>query len=1137
MQDSKLVCDVTKNASPVGSKVMGMISVKSALWTVSVTLLCGTANSNELTPTERRALSEVFQNELQVESDLRILQRAAALPVAARYEFLESYVLPNEVPARIRLTATFSPTRLPSNPVSAKTPQHAGGQIVSPTLELIKSAKATDQLKQLRLSVSEVECSIQSEIVDRLVLQTLIDIADDDLDSAKGHLEEVYTIVAATIEIPKSWQAAMLLAIQESAKHEVLRVVASDIAYNIFESSLGTVTSSQWRQYHRHIAVLTEQLAMQASGGQLRNVTETLKQWHPETIFTSSSTAKGSPANHWYFDGAAIHKRSGHRKDHLYFQSPLRGDFDIEFDASARAWQNIHVLVGGRWAGALTYDDQFGYGTLLNPGYLKKQITPKFTKFRNEVHGHAAVRDNTLSFYVNGRLLESYELPEHYDPWVAFGRLVKNSAKFWNVQITGTPDIPSEICLSANPDLSGWISYYHESVGTENARWRQDSDDDDRGIISGTRQTSLAHGDHLESLLYYHRPMIEDGTIEYEFLYKRGEYHTHPAIGRTVFLLEPDGIKTHSVTDGTNERTNASPYAPTFDPNSRRGPNDVRLLENEWNFVQLKLTGNVVDLYLNDVHVYTHTLHELNPRNFGLFHYADREKAYAHNVIWRGKWPTELPGVANQELASPETDFLDRDLEKLPAVFTHTFNEQKYLEEDKFHVFTGDVDNFKPGPDGLVASLVGTGRYTNGGVAAALSAGGDFDITLKYDNFKSTPGEAGNCCIILQAVLDNDTSSEVNARRRHNRYPDRAAHKQLVYTDIVHRKKDGEVRGSIGEIQMESSAGTLRIARRGGMVYSMHAEGNSSQYRINGKTEFPTDDIRLGGICARILTFKESSMSVRFRELTVRAERLSGAAITPPPSQDLVAELNMKRNKLPVQTDFQLAKQPFDSTTTLATDGVMPWNARDGGLRINHEGEERWRASMFGPTSGYSGDFDISAEFDVSKILAAKAGQESGIYLKVILADQERHQVETLFRERRPGERDVEARLGKRGSSGRSEFSRVRGLRCDTSVAIRVARYGTTTYFFSKPSHDEAEVLVATLKTPDAPIVPNGVLFMVHSGGEGRTTQALLKSLVVRAEGAIQDPRTMIRPTTVRPRPPMPQQPQKSFLESLFDAF
>ena len=70
--------------------------------------------------------------------------------------------------------------------------------------------------------------------------------------------------------------------------------------------------------------------------------------------------------------------------------------------------------------------------------------------------------------------------------------------------------------------------------------------------------------------------MLEDGQIAYEFYYEPGKVMVHPALDRLAFLLEPDGVKIHRLTDGAYERTGLTPDNTATSPRTaaarRRSP-------------------------------------------------------------------------------------------------------------------------------------------------------------------------------------------------------------------------------------------------------------------------------------------------------------------------------------------------------------------------------------------------------------------------------------------------------------------------------------------------------------------------------------------------------------------------------------
>jgi hypothetical protein len=164
--------------------------------------------------------------------------------------------------------------------------------------------------------------------------------------------------------------------------------------------------------------------------------------------------------------------------------------------------------------------------------------------------------------------------------------------------------------------LEGWIAYYHHGgVGGMNNHWRQlnstafASDNPQGGGVYASLQQahpatdaaetavespievrrvpSLSTESHYERAVFDHRPMLEDGTIDYEFFYREGRLTVHPAIDRLCLLMDPDGVKVHWLTDGMHDRSNLSPGNEIVEPNNRRGESQLPLLNNAWNHVSL----------------------------------------------------------------------------------------------------------------------------------------------------------------------------------------------------------------------------------------------------------------------------------------------------------------------------------------------------------------------------------------------------------------------------------------------------------------------------------------------------------------------------------------------------------------------
>ena len=110
--------------------------------------------------------------------------------------------------------------------------------------------------------------------------------------------------------------------------------------------------------------------------------------------------------------------------------------------------------------------------------------------------------------------------------------------------------------------------------------------------------------------------MVEDGRIAYEFYYEPGKVMVHPALDRLAFLIEPDGVKIHMLTDGAFERNGLAGGNTRDEPENRRGPASVPLKPNAWNSLVLSLAGDKVTLELNGQAIYERSLEPTNQRTF-----------------------------------------------------------------------------------------------------------------------------------------------------------------------------------------------------------------------------------------------------------------------------------------------------------------------------------------------------------------------------------------------------------------------------------------------------------------------------------------------------------------------------------------
>jgi Domain of unknown function (DUF1583_N)/Protein of unknown function (DUF1581) len=233
-------------------------------------------------------------------------------------------------------------------------------------------------------------------------------------------------------------------------------------------------------------------------------------------------------------------------------------------------------------------------------------------------------------------------LPAECDPWLTLFCYAQLTGGARKVKISGNPVIPERLNFTALPDLTGWLADYYGDTSTgESPDW------DKRGDEIVGRVLSDIAGAKQQSVLRYNRPMLEDGEISYEFYYDPGKAMAYPALDRLTFLLEPDGVKVHWMTDAQYDRSGLTPDNAIVEPENRRGTS-LPLKPAAWNRVSLNLAGDRVTLRLNETEIYVRALESTNQRIFGFFHYIDETEARIRNITYSGQWPRKLPASLTQ---------------------------------------------------------------------------------------------------------------------------------------------------------------------------------------------------------------------------------------------------------------------------------------------------------------------------------------------------------------------------------------------------------------------------------------------------------------------------------------------------------
>ncbi len=587
-----------------------------------------------------------------------------------------------------------------------------------------------------------------------------------------------------------------------------------------------------------------------------------LKNWIPVTRAIAKSRGAGSPNLRWSFNNEGMLTiGSGHDEDYLFYRSPLAGDYEVH--AKSSKYGSSGILAGGQFVAKSGDGKSAIAGTYRRSGE-NREIDYPFFKNDNSVFYRAAVEKGRVRALLNGQQIFEHLPDDALDPWVGLRGISYSNTAVHHVHISGSPTIPDEIPMTTADDLSCWIPYY---LGTKEFTWKRIEDEEGRGLITSGRRPDLS-GSHFEGQLCYHRPLVEDGSVEYEFLYSPGKYAAHPALDRLVFLIDPDGVKIHWLTDEKYDFTAVPPGNEINEPENRRGPEKLPLKPDEWNRVKLSITGQTAALELNGVLVYQRELERTNQRTFGLFHYADRSELLVRNPVLRADWPKTLPLAHEQELSDPVVNEVERNLEKLTKVFHHDFAENGLPNEYFSYLKTDARRRVSLEPGGVRVTIQGDSDWQEMQIETRFSVQGDFDIQARLSEL--TVGKPGtDVSAFIDVRLDDSQKHYARSLRRFVQAQGNSVNSQI---SILH--EDG-TRSWTGRGDANASGqGTLRISRIGKRIVFLFAEEHADVFRVIDEQVISDADVLPAGILLKTGCRGDGDLHSLWKDITIRAERI-----------------------------------------------------------------------------------------------------------------------------------------------------------------------------------------------------------------------------------------------------------------------
>ncbi|MEZ6091679.1 MAG: DUF1583 domain-containing protein [Pirellulaceae bacterium] len=513
----------------------------------------------------------------------------------------------------------------------------------------------------------------------------MIEIEARNFEAAERQLTGLIT-VARTRRVFPVERSAEGVVMQVASQHPELLELTLELANLVWQQGLAS-SSPMTERWHRFLYSIVNRLRSRTELDRpaMTEVSWTgrpIGNWNSESRMTAQSCGQGFPVARWLISKGEVHHVAGHDGDVLCFATPLLDNYELEGDLTTFHFRETHLFAAGFWAGLGSDRTAVDNGSFFKTD-ARRYAIPPLTRMFDWMRVRVVVRNGFRTTYINGRPI--YRMPHSVDsdPWAGVHALWFSHGSVKDLRITADDEwVPQEIPLRVRSGLHGWIPYHDVS---NRAPWRvldvqpyevQESlpNAQDPSQIVGRRQLDI-EGSDAESLLAYHRPMIEDGVISYEFLYRPGRALVHPALGRLAFLLKEDGVSEHWITDGRHDRTGLRPGNESVHKDRQRGPAELPLQPGGWNHIELKRSGDAMTLVLNGVAIYERAIDDITIKRFGLFHYADKTSASVRNIRWKGNWQQRLPSLADQQLADVSLEEILGDPAELDNVFVHDFGD------------------------------------------------------------------------------------------------------------------------------------------------------------------------------------------------------------------------------------------------------------------------------------------------------------------------------------------------------------------------------------------------------------------------------------------------------------------------------
>jgi len=854
--------------------------------------------------------SALFEEDILVGNSSAFRAQAAGLSDAARFDRLLNWVLPSESHSTIRMHGDFTQTNpAPVTRIDATEEHRTGGGIVSPVFDLLDVANETNRLADLLDKIHVIpEPDTEEQQRAKAALQALLHLELGNTDEAAKLIDRLSQLVRASAANKLSEMWPETLVVYRCVVRKVTVQGIDDLLAFLFSQRTQRDVPENALVWHSQIAALAGLNGHREVGAPFdgKGANPELTQWIPISLRRAVTRGQCLAAARWVRVGSQVDKISGHNDDYLFFRIPLTGDYEVQCDVSASSTQ---AMTAGTFLGNDGVGPHLWLGTFRNSASrVDRQL--KFSGLDEWIRYRSVVLHGVSTSTLNGLVAQVEPTGPTPDPWFAVRNWWRMHGAARDIRISGNPVIPEAVDLSATADLRGWYPYYEVSAGTPEAVWEHLPEDTSSGQIVG--HSGAPHGSFCESLLAWQRPLDSVGSVEYEFFYEPGKSEVHPALDRMVFCLQPDGVRTHWLTDGPFDPTDLGPdnLSETLPGDHAASP--LPLKPGEWNRLKLAVNEQQATVYLNGQPICECEVDASNDRVFGLFHFADQTEARVRNVTMRGNWPLILPEPDEQELADSRPIQLDADLEKLTDVFTHNFAKDGVPNQYFTPVQIQPAGKVETRQDGLFIHRPGGGPWHDIHVNLPFVVHGDFDMEVGFAEFKAIGEEHG--CIMLVVELEDEKRQQCRILRLRDELQRQELHSSL---SEIHQDGGRSYSASMPK-KTEATNGRMRMARRGTTLYYLFAENDSSVFRVLTTEKISDSPSVSDGLHFHTMCNGKGETSVLWKSISLRAERLT---LKPDPNAKLPTNLYVMEAD---GSNVRLLAKPRPGFTQL---GSFEWSA------------------------------------------------------------------------------------------------------------------------------------------------------------------------------------------------------------------